>query len=293
MKVLTWNVKGASSHSATWEFLEHEAPDIALLQEVTKLPDWILDSYNHHQVYPRFFDGHHAKFSTAILSKWPLQTSSFLNSSLDWVNDIHQARAGWIVECETNPEDAKRIRLVSVHSPAFPIPKDTYKGIEISTIQLVNNPDLWFTEILWSLLCNEAIDDGVPWIVGGDFNTSVLFDEPKDRGNRMVIARLNKLGLTDCLSHFEGEPVPTFKPSRGSVIHQLDYCYVNKPLMKRFVRAQVPDQSEIFDHQPKMLSDHLPIICEFRGVLNILQSKFLSDCEQFHQKIASLPPNAN
>ena len=80
----------------------------------------------------------------------------------------------------------------------------------------------------------------------------------------MVIRRMNKIGLTDCLSHFEVNPVPTFRQSRGSVIHQLDYCYVNKPLMKRFVRAQVPDQLEIFSREPKMLSDHLPIICESR-----------------------------
>lgn len=264
MKVLTWNVKGASSHSAAWEFLERETPNIALLQEVTKLPDWILDSYYYHQVYPRFFGGHRAKFSTVILSKWPLNTSPFLSSSLEWVNSIHCARDGWIIESETIPESGEPIRLVSVHSPAFEVPEDTLEGIDTSPIQLPSNPDLWFTEILWSLLCNQVIDDSTTWIVGGDFNTSVLFDNPKDRGNRMVIKRMNKLGLTDCLSHVKGNPVPTYKSPRGSFIHQLDYCYVNKPLMKRLAQVHVPDRSEIFESKPKMLSDHLPIICEFR-----------------------------
>lgn len=264
MKVLTWNVKGASTYSAAWEFLKGEAPDIALLQEVTKLPDWIQDSYDNHQVYPRFFGGQRAKFSTVILSKWPINTSPYLSSSLEWVNSIHRDRDCWIIECETIPESAEPIRLVSVHSPAFPVPPETLEGIDISPIQLTNNPNLWFTEILWSLLYNENIDGSVPWIVAGDFNTSVLFDKPKDRGNRMVIKRLNELGLTDCLSHYKSKPIPTYKPPVGPVIHQLDYCYVNKPLMKLFVRAHVPAQSEIFDSQPKMLSDHLPIICEFR-----------------------------
>ena len=264
MKVLTWNVKYASSNSAAWEFLKHQAPHIALLQEVTKLPDWILDSFYNHQVYPRFFGGHRAKFSTAILSKWPLKTSPFLNSSLEWVNSIHRAQDGWIVECETTPKNGEPIRLVSVHSPAFPVPKETLEGIDISSIQLKNNPDLWFTEILWSLLSNKTIDDRVLWIVGGDFNTSVLFDEPRDRGNRLVIQRMIELGLTECLSHSECKPVPTFKPPIGSVIHQLDYCYVNKPLMNRYVHTHVPDQPEIFGNgQSKALSDHLPIVCEF------------------------------
>ena len=79
----------------------------------------------------------------------------------------------------------------------------------------------------------------------------------------MVFDRMNKLGLTDCLSHFERKLVPTYRHPRGLVDHQLDYCYVNKPLIQRLNRAFVPDQSEIFGHQPKMLSDHLPIICEF------------------------------
>ena len=264
MKVLTWNVKYASSNSAAWAFLKHEAPNIALLQEVTKLPDWILDTYNNHQVYPLFFSGHRAKFSTVILSIWPIRNARFLNSTLDWVNDIHCTRRGWILECETIPENGELIRLVSVHSPAFPVPTETLEGIDISSIQLKNNPDLWFTEILWSLLSNASINDRVPWIVGGDFNTSVLFDKPKDRGNRVVIKRMNELGLTDCLSHYEGKFVPTFRHSRGSIIHQLDYCYVSKPLMNRFVHSHVPDQSEIFGNgQSKMLSDHLPIICEF------------------------------
>ena len=264
MKVLTWNVKYASTYSAAWEFLKQVDPDISLLQEVTKLPDWILSSYHTHQVYPRYFGGFRAPFSTVILSKWPLNTSPFLSSSLEWVNSIHHSRDGWIIECETIPESGEPIRLVSVHSPAFPVPEETLEGIDISPIQLTNNPHLWFTEILWSLLCNEVIDDGEPWIVGGDFNTSVLFDKPKDRGNRMVIRRMNKLRLTDCLSHFKRKPVPTYKPPVGSVIHQLDYCFVNEPLMRTLVRAHVPNQSRIFDHKPKMLSDHLPIICEFR-----------------------------
>ena len=261
--MLTWNVNGTNAQNLAWEFLKREAPDIALLQEVGSLPVWTQDSYQIHQVSPRFFGGHHAKFSTVILSVWPMKFSPLLNSSLDWVNRIHRTREGWIVECETIPDSADPLRLVSVHSPAFAIPKEFLKDIDVSPIQLQNNPDLWFTEILWSLLCNEDLDDNVPWIVGGDFNSSVLFDEPKDRGNRTIIERLNKLGLTDCLSHFEGKPVPTFKHTRGSVRHQLDYCYVNKPLMQRFVCAHVPEQSKIFGHQPKMLSDHLPIICEF------------------------------
>ena len=153
------------------------------------------------------------------------------------------------------------IRLIAVHSPAFPIPAETLKGVDISSIKLTHNDDLWFTEVLWSLLRHSNPCNRIHWIVAGDFNCSVLFDQPTERGNRQVVDRMNVLGFMDCLScHSYAKSVPTFRHSLGSVIHQLDYCYVNPPLLIRLKRARVPDRSEVFD---KGLSDHLPIICEF------------------------------
>ena len=75
-------------------------------------------------------------------------------------------------------------------------------GMDVSAVivKLKNNPKLWFTEILWSLLKNAGITDDTNWIVGGDFNSSVKFDEPRNRGNREIVERMTKLGLTDCLS---------------------------------------------------------------------------------------------
>ena len=102
------------------------------------------------------------------------------------------------------------------------------------------------------------------WIVGGDFNVSVLFDVPKDRGNRETLRRLNRLRLTDCLSHTQGGPgaVPTFQHTSKTVEHQLDYCFVSPAMLKRLTRARVPTHEEVFGRKPR-LSDHLPILCEF------------------------------
>ena len=43
---------------------------------------------------------------------------------------------------------------------------------------------------------------------------------------------------------------------------QLDYFYVNAPLLKRLKNARVPLREEVFDVNPR-LSDHLPIVCKF------------------------------
>ena len=261
--MLNWNVnKAGLSRAPLWEVFRHEDPDIALLQELRELPTWVEDCYACHLVTPRYFGGQHAPFCTAILSKWSLDTSSCLSSELDWVNAIHRERCGWIVECQVTGESGDRFHVVSVHSPAFAVPRESLSGLDVSVIKLKNNPDVWFTEILWSLLSSADVGDSTNWIIAGDFNSSLLLDMPKDRGNSEVVGRMNDLGFVDGLSRHNGRPVPTFQHSRGSVEHQLDYCYLNRPMLKRLVRATVLTQGEVFGPTPR-LSDHLPVLCEF------------------------------
>lgn len=263
MKVLTWNVNRAGkARRELWEMVQHEDADIVLLQEVTGIPEWILNGYQCHLVSPRFFRGHNAQFSTAVLSKGLIDATPYLESELEWVNRIHQERYGWIVGCEVTLGSGERFRVVSVHLPAFHIPPDQLADVDVSCLKLTNNPKLWFTEILWALLRAANISDDTNWIVGGDFNSSVLFDEPKDRGNREFVERLNSLGLTDCLSHFHDGPIPTFQHTTKKVEHQIDYCYVNRPMLGRLTEARVPHHEEVFHTEPR-LSDHLPILCKF------------------------------
>ena len=267
MKVLTWNVNRASeSRSGVWKRLEQEHADIVLLQEVTQIPEAICRLYggNVHSIQPRFFDGRNARFQTAVLTKWAMNRKPYLVSELEWVNEIHEQRYGWLLACEVVDDTGVRFRVVSAHAPAFHVPWQYLQGVSVEAIRLKNNPKLWFTEILWSLLKNADISDDTNWIVGGDFNSSVKFDEPNDRGNREIVARMKALGLTDCLSPGALNPVPTFQDTSKALAHQLDYVYVNAPLLKRLKRApRVPDPREIFGQKPR-LSDHLPIVCEFR-----------------------------
>ena len=174
----------------------------------------------------------------------------------------HLALPGWIVACKTTLDSGERVRVVGIHSPVFHIPRDQWADVNVNGIKLINNPTLWFTEVLWALLRATGISDDVNWIVGGDFNCSVFFDQSKNRGNREIIERLNALGLTDCLSHFHRGPVPTFQNVNKMIDHQLDYCYVNGPMLRHLSRVRVPSHEDVFGPKPR-LSDHLPIVCEF------------------------------
>ncbi len=264
MKMLTWNVnKAGRSRRGLWEVVRREDADIVVLQEVTGIPKAILSHTQCHWISPRYFGGHNAPFSSAILSKGFIEATPFLVSESEWANRIQRERYGWIIGCRTTLDSGESCRVVGVHSPAFRIPRDQQTAEEIADLKLEMHEDVWFTEVLCALLSGSGISDRENWIVAGDFNSSVLFDEPSDRGNREIIARLNRLGLTDCLSHHHGRPVPTFKNLRGGrVVHQLDYCYVNTPMRKRLKEARVLTPGDVFDAQPR-LSDHLPIVCEF------------------------------
>ncbi|MDE0375923.1 MAG: endonuclease/exonuclease/phosphatase family protein [bacterium] len=262
LKVLTWNVnKAAESRSALWDAVRREEADVVLLQEVVRLPADLQSSYNCRVVTPTYFRGGSAPFATAILSKGEMDTRQFLTSRFGWVNRIQSQHHGWILESEVTTGSGTTLRVVSVHSPAFAIPTKNLLHSEFAGIKLANNPRLWITEILWALLRDSDTPEETNWVVGGDFNSSVLFDHPRDRGNGEIIRRMNALGLKDCLSYYMDGDVPTFRHSGGSITHQLDYCYVSAGLLERLRSARVLSHQEVFGPTPK-LSDHLPIVCE-------------------------------
>ena len=263
LKVLTWNVnRGGESRTELWRMLMCEDADIVVLQEVAQIPQCIVDHYECHLISPKYFDGRNAPFSTAVLSRGAIDATPYLRSDLEWVNKFYTERYGWIVGCKTTLGNGEQFRIISVHLPAFPIPRNLWADVDVSGIKLPNNPKVWFTEILYLLLRNADISDDKNWIVAGDFNTSVKFDCPKDRGNREFIGRLNDLGLTDCLSHVNKGPVPTFQDTKKTVEHQLDFCFVNWAMLDRLSQARLPSCEEVFDLKPR-LSDHLPVVCEF------------------------------
>ena len=266
MKVLTWNVnRAAESRTGLWETLRREDADIVIMQEVGRIPDWILSHYggNCHSRNPRYSADGEARFQTVVLSKCAMDRRPVLVSDLAWVNRIQAECYGSILECEVVSDKGERFRIVSVYSPFFPVPREFLVGVDVSSIRLKNNRSLFFTEILWSLLRNANVAEDANWIVAGDFNSSEKFDFPKNTGNREIMDRLNALGLRDCLSQFKKKAVPTFQNARNRVVeHQLDYCYANRPMLQRLTMARVLRREEVFDRVPR-LSDHLPILCEF------------------------------
>jgi len=258
MKIVSWNVRRANSKSDVWDVFSKLNPDIALLQEVTNFSPEIQSKYKI------IFENAIAKtckpqkFGTAILTKGEITEEIKLKSEYDWVNNERELFYGNLLCYKIRLSDAKSFNVISVYSPAWPIDEKRIKGIDISSVKLESDPQLWLTEILWSCLKNTIPKTEHQWIVGGDFNSSETLTGKWGTGSKEIIDRMNALGLIECLRHYQGVLTPTFKnPKGGKILHQLDHIYVSETLIPDLTSSNVGDKNVIFENS---LSDHLPVI---------------------------------
>ena len=261
MRIVSWNVQRAVADDEVWNVLLQLDPDIALLQEVRKLPEKLTSGYSvieHPYVSKK---GKPQKFKTAIVSKGAIGEEIHLTSEFEWVSKEREFFSGSIVAHEVTIGE-ERFNVVSVHSPAWPIDEERLKGVDLAQIKLLSKTHkIWCTEILWSVLKNSMSINEYPWIVGGDFNSSETFDDTWGSGNKEVMERMNNLGLQECLRKHNGKLIPTFKNKiGGKVVHQMDHIYVSDYLLNRLRNCNVGDREEIFGNS---LSDHLPITADF------------------------------
>lgn len=262
MRVITWNLNKANSNKIeTWNYLRQLNPDLALLQEVNSIPDFIKTEFDYLYKKAVRKNGQPQHFGTAILVKGKIHKQVQLSSEINWVNEELKRFAGNFLAAEIILENGFHTQTISVHSPAWRVAPERLIGIDVDEIKLKNNSDVWATEILWAALRETMQENNSTWIVGGDFNSSATFDFPKLRGNQEIIDRMNALGLIECLFNFKGVLTPTFKnPKNGKIIHQLDHLFVSSDLISNLNFCETGDSQIIFENS---LSDHLPIIADF------------------------------
>ena len=119
------------------------------------------------------------------------------------------------------------------------------------------------TEVVYDIVKSTYFSDQ-NLIFGGDFNHSIKFDFGirGNRGNQEIINRFHRLNYFDSLGEFNGGLIPTFQNPRGKeLVHQIDYLYVHKSLIKKIDRCSLIEKRKVLS---KNLSDHLPILLELR-----------------------------
>ena len=289
MRVITWNMRRATETSAAWKILDDLNPDIALLQEVSSVPKNIKKLYDIKFQKAVGKTGKPQQFGTAIFVKGKILDELPLSSKYDWVNRELEYFAGNLVSCIVKPNGYPKINIISVHSPAWPMDISKYPSNDVAKVKLKQNPKLWVTEILWSALKNANLKD-VPWIVGGDLNSSETFDLTFSSGNREILDRMESLGFTECLRKYNNKLTPTFRnPSDGKLIHQIDHLFVTDSLYSILKNCIVGDKSVIFGES---VSDHLPIIADFdnpRSVPSDIENFIKRNKWVFAKTMAEMP----
>ena len=264
--------KANSGRIRSWDYLCEINPDIALLQEVNSVPEFIVDKFDILYRKAITKAGKPQKFGTAIFVKGKIVELVPLLSEWDWVNKLLERFSGNLVAAKLILDNGFAAHAISVHSPAWDIDSRWFNGtdiselagLDISALKLENSPKLWATELLWATLRHLFPMSTVPWIVGGDLNSSVTFDfmwPGGPHGNQEVQDRMIELNFTECLLHSQGQLTPTFMNANDKkVIHQIDHLFVPTKMLSELVSCNVGDSDQVFGG---VLSDHLPIIADF------------------------------
>lgn len=265
IRVLTWNCRRASDHSTAWDYLLELDPDIALLQDFGTIPNRVLEVYATAPDMISALDaGRKPKYFAEILAKGIVSRQLDLPAPEEWIKRELEAYKDFFTARHVTLESGVHLTAMSVYSPAFALDTPRLDGVDTSSIRLPQLNEIYGTELLWATLSRMRIRPDERFVVAGDFNSSETFDNPKPRGNRVVMDRLKALGLTETLRESRGHLTPTFRTTYGGYItHQLDHLYVSEKLRSELTRCDVGSAERVFGPRP-MLSDHLPIVAEFR-----------------------------
>lgn len=268
IRLATWNMgfwEHKKAHEEAWHWLLDELrPDIALCQECI-LPDWARQTRTviWDRAYP---ERERQPWGTALVTHLPAKPTRF--PELDaWIDQLPKRDAnnelafvhradGWLSAAEVDLPLIGKTHIISVHSPAYEIPADWLKGIDISAIRLKLNKDIWLLDVLFYFLRNRL---GSQLIVGGDFNYSRLLDDPrKPSGNNEFFDRIAQEGFVSLHRKFHSADEQTFF-KEGKREHQLDYLYADSPVARHAVSCKVVPNADL-----KEMSDHAPLVAEFR-----------------------------
>lgn len=263
MRVVVWNVRKASTHSPAWDYLLDLQPDVALIQDARLVPDKVRAVYEVATDQTAFHPRGVGQHLSAILAKGRIGPFQPLPVPTYWLRDAVAEWREYFTTRRIELESGEVLNAMSVYSLAVPVPRHHWQNQDTEGIQLPENRDIWATELMWSILSLIPTIITEPWIAGGDLNSSVSFDVPKPRGNQRILDRMQEIGMPN-IARWEGfAERPTFRHSRGGFRQQLDYLFANQLVSQHLDRIDLGDPTTIFAPRP-MLSDHLPIIADFR-----------------------------
>ena len=248
MRVLTWNCRRATATHELWAELRKLRPDLFLLQEVSALPPDVLGEYQVAQGVPRTRQGSEQRFRSVPGVRGTLGPEIVLRSTTSWIDVQLDHFRGNLVGRRVSLRTGETLNVVGVYSPAWPVAREAYAGVDVSTVKLPENPDVWVSDLVVAALREQPDLATDAWLIAGDFNACETFDAWKggSRGNRRWLDRMRALGLVDCLRLQQGALTPTFRRPGARAPHcQIDYVFTTPALTQRLTHCATGDPEVI------------------------------------------------
>jgi exonuclease III len=246
-------------HETAWRWLlDTLQPDIAFLQECVP-PEWAYERgyLAFDQAYP-LTRSHN--WGTALYTSNLSTIPRPLTSVEEWMSllgsDAPEKFAatridGWCMSAEVDVPGSQPTLAVSIYNPYKPIPSSLLEGIGLEGIRLKLNKDVWLLDVVFYFL-KEHLNR--PLVIGGDFNSSRLFDDPKPRGNNEFFDRLPEEGFISLHRLFHDADEQTYFHANQRE-HQLDYLYADSSIANMTTSCEVIPYDQVSD-----FSDHAPIL---------------------------------
>ncbi|MDD4545643.1 MAG: hypothetical protein PHP27_07380 [Bacteroidales bacterium] len=235
MKVVTWNCNGALRNK--FEKLEKLDADIYIIQECED-PNKTMNKKYINWAKNSLWIGDNKNKGLGIFAKEKIKISH-----LNWSHKYMEHDVKYFLPFSIdNKSNILALWNHKNHSPNFGYIGQLWKYLQVNKHKMSNT------------------------IVIGDFNSNTIWDEWDRWWNHSdVVRELNEIGI-DSVYHQvskekQGEETsPTFFLYRNiEKSYHIDYVFVPKHIMNNLVKFEIGSIDEWLK-----LSDHLPIICEFK-----------------------------
>lgn len=251
VRIVTWNVRGAAAGRNTWELAAALGADILMVQESGTIP---VGAFPRHALVEHRTirkGGGEQQTAAVLLVRGKIVAEVPLRVRQEHEHLLRLARNNMHAH-EVALDHGERIGVLHAYCPPWPLER-------------MHGSDVWLTHLLEDAVRNLEGRGGMPWVVAGDLNLSETFDmrSREPRGNKAFLDAMTAAGMIECLRHSRGALTPTYRHRDGSLIHQIDHLFVNGPLAERLLCCDTAPAELVFAPRPR-LSDHLPIIADFR-----------------------------
>jgi hypothetical protein len=234
-----------------WNILQSLMPDIALLQEWRK-PDDFAPSGNLHCV--PYLPGRY----TAVWSKWPIEDQDNFprSANIDW--GLYRNALDGCVASATITLPVVSLSVTSVYAYPEKIKPEWIAAFDLEALRLPSANNIWPADMVWWALRNNTFTVGLS-LLGGDWNTSRIMDDPRPRGNQEFFDRMSKSSWNETArQYYPYEKDSTTWARKGGRPMQLDHFFTSAELAKSMSNFEVV-RAESF----RNASDHLPILVDF------------------------------